>query len=488
MTANRKIWAWTLAALFAVGIAGAGTYVWKRYIHAPWDEEYAYTKGVQAVVYSFPYVLNSSVRWAWSQPQKQGERVTAPTDAINNFFHSPRLTGADYRDGGTPNNDTVYSTTWAYVDKEPLVIGVPEIGNLPSSDKPRYYSFEISSFDSDNFAYIGTRTTGNKAGHYAIAPKGWKGKLPEGVTLLAEAPTPWFLILGRTLVTDQEDFPVVSKLIHQYTLSTLSDWQSKQTRRPPAPPLTPVPHYKSEQLTLLKQFWSIANAAMTANPPHARDERLMRFFSDIEVGPGKDVTKLSEGMQRGLDRAAMRGLMLLPEVNKTSYGTKLVNGWKYPPRVYGHAGLDGSFLTRAAMQSLGGIVANDAEEAVYIVAHTDGKGQLLDGSRNYQITFTKDKIPPVKAFWSMTIYDDTNNLVRNSLDRYSLGDRTSGMKYNSDGSLTLHISHKLPSEDVKANWLPAPEGEFYLVLRAYLPDEAIINQEWAPPSLEIVGK
>ena len=113
---------------------------------------------------------------------------------------------------------------------------------------------------------------------------------------------------------------------------------------------------------------------------------------------------------------------------------------------------------------------------------------MLDGSRNYQITFTKDKIPPVKAFWSMTIYDDTNNLVRNSLDRYSLGDRTSGMKYNSDGSLTLHISHKLPSEDVKANWLPAPEGEFYLVLRAYLPDEAIINQEWTPPSLEIVGK
>ena len=231
---------------------------------------------------------------------------------------------------------------------------------------------------------------------------------------------------------------------------------------------------------------------MTANPPGAIDERLVRFFSDIEVGPGKDVTKLSEGMQRGLDRAAMRGLMMLPEVNKTSYNTKLVNGlvngWKYSPRVYGHAGLDGSFLTRAAMQSLGGIVANDAEEAVYIVAHTDGAGQLLSGITNYQITFTKDKIPPVKAFWSMTIYDDTNNLVRNNLDRYSLGDRTSGMKYNNDGSLTIHISHTLPSEAVKANWLPAPEGEFYLVLRAYLPDDAIINQEWVRPSLEIAGK
>ncbi len=481
MSSSKKAWAVVIALVLV--IAGASAFVWKRYIHAPWDEDYAYTKGVQAVIYAFPYVLNSSVRWAWSQPAKEGEEVRAPTDAINHFFHSPRLTGANYRDGGTPNNDTVYSTTWAYVDQEPLIISVPDMGTVPGSDKPRYFSLELSGFDSDNFAYIGTRATGNGAGNYAIVPKGWTGTLPANVKRLAEAPTPWFLILGRTLVMNNEDFPAVSKLIHQFRLATLSDFENQLDRRPPAPPLTPVPHYKNDRLALLKEFWPIANAAMTANPPPAVDDRLMRFFSDIEVGPGRDLTRLSEGMQRGLDRAAMRGLMLLPEVNQTSYGTKLVNGWKYPPMNYGRAGVDGSFLTRAALQSLGGIVANDPEEAVYIVAHTDAEGLLLNGGDNYQVTFAKGQTPPVDAFWSMTIYDNTNNLVKNPIDRYSLGDRTTDLQPNADGSTTIYIGRQPPAQAPHSNWLPAPEDDFYLVLRAYLPKAEIVSQTWEPPAL-----
>lgn len=476
---SRRIW--ITVALVVTGIVATGTWVWKRYLHAPWDEEHAYTKGLQAVVYAFPYVLNSSVRWAWAQPQKEGEPITAPTDAINHFFNSPRLTGADYRDGGTPNNDTAYSTTWAYVDKEPLVISVPDIGNLPGTNKPRYYSFELAGFDSDNFAYIGTRTTGNGAGHYAIAPKGWKGQLPANVKLLAEAPTPWFLILGRTLVMSDADFPAVAALMKQYDLRTLSDFKSGLHRRPPAPPLTPVPHYKKEQLALLGQFWSIANAALTANPPGESDARLMRFFRDIEVGPGRDHSRLGEGMLRGLDRAVLRGLTMLPEVNQTSFGTKLVNGWKYPPADYGRAGVRGAWLTRASMQSLGGIVANDPQEAVYIVAHTDAGGELLQGQSTYRIDFAKGQIPPVQAFWSMTMYDNTNNLVANPLNRYSLGDRSPGLTYNADGSLSLYVGHTPPSGVAQSNWLPAPDGEFYLVLRAYLPAESIVDQHWVPP-------
>ncbi len=481
MGLNKKIWIALLVLIF--GFLAAGAFVWKRYIRAPWDDEYAYTKGLQAVVYAFPYVLNSSVRWAWSQPQKEGEPVVAPTDAINHFFHSPRLTGPQYRDGGTPNNDTAYSTTWAYVDKEPLVISLPEIGNIPGTSKPRYYSLQLAAFDSDNFAYIGTRTTGNGAGHYAITPKGWQGRLPSNVKFLAEAPTPWFLILGRTLVTSNEDFPAVAALMHQFDLRTLGDFENNVQRRPPAPALTPVPHYKKEQLALVSNFWSIANGAMTANPPGQEDARLMRFFRDIEVGPGRDLSRLSEGMRHGLDRAVLRGLTLLPEVNQTNFGTKLVNGWKYPPMDYGRAGVNGAWLTRASLQSLGGIVANDPEEAVYIVAHADSGGQLLNGKSHYRIHFAKDQIPPVKAFWSMSLYDNTNNLVDNALNRYSLGDRSPGLVFNPDGSLTLYVGHEPPDGAAQSNWLPAPADEFYLVVRAYLPSKPIVDQIWEPPAV-----
>lgn len=475
--------AWSVVGLLVIGAGIAGGVVWTRFIHAPWEDDYAYTKGVQAAVYAFPYVLNSSVRWAWSQPQHQDERTKAPSDAVNRFWNSPNLANAKYRDGGTPNNDTAYSVAWAYVDKEPLVVSVPEIGNIPGTERPRYYSFEIAGFDSDNFAYIGTRATGNRTGHYAIAPKGWSGRLPANVRLLAEAPTPWFLILGRTLVTGPEDFPAVADIMGQYRLRTLSDFENKIDRRPPAPALTPVPHYKTEKVELLRQFWRLANTAMTENPPAARDERLVQFFGDIEVGPGRDVTRLSERMQRGLDRAALRGLAMLPEVNQSSYGTRIVNGWKYPPTNYGRAGVNGAFLTRAALQSLGGIVANDPDEAVYIVAHTDQAGRLLNGEANYRITFPAGKTPPVKAFWSMSIYDNTNNLVENSIDRYSLGDRTPGLVTASDGSLSLLVSHAPPPNDQRSNWLPAPKGEFYLVLRAYLPGGALIQQSWEPPAV-----
>jgi hypothetical protein len=188
-------------------------------------------------------------------------------------------------------------------------------------------------------------------------------------------------------------------------------------------------------------------------------------------------------MTRGLDRAALRGLTMLPEVNKSSFGTKKVNGWKYPPMNYGRAGVNGSWLTRASIQSLGGIVANDPEEAVYIVAHTDAQGELLNGERRYTISFAEGQMPPVNAFWSMSLYDSTNNLVENSINRYSLGDRSPGLVVSKDGKLILHISREPPADELRNNWLPAPKDEFYLVLRAYLPGKELVDQTWEPPAI-----
>jgi hypothetical protein len=469
-----------------VAVAGASTYVWKNFISPPWEEEYAYSKGMQAAIYTFPYVLNSSLRWAWSQSAEQVGNSAVPSDAINNFYHSPRLTTADYRDGGTPNNDTAYSVTWAYAKTEPLIISIPEMGVIPNTNKPRYYSFELASFASDNFAYIGTRTTGNQAGNYAIVPAGWQGTLPADVTLLAQTPTPWFLILGRTLVVDQEDFAAVSKLISGYKLTALSDWGNLAAKRPYAPVLEPVAHYKQEKLELFKQYWSIANKALTENPPIAADARLMSFYRDINVAPGLEVSQLDEGMRNGMARAALRALLLLPQVNNSSYGTTLVNGWKYPPKDFGRSGVSGQFLVRAAIQSLGGIVANDPAEAVYLPAMRDLQGNLLVGKNRYKITFAKDRMPPVNSFWSLTMYDSTNNLAANKIDRYSLGDRSTGLSYAADGSLTLYVGQQEPAAEHLSNWLPAPDDEFYLVLRTYLPKSELIQQSWQPPMIESV--
>lgn len=472
--------------LLFIALVGASTYAWKKFINPPWEEEYAYSKGMQAAIYAFPYVLNSSLRWAWSRPAEEVGNDATPSDAINNFFHSAHLTDANYRDGGSPNNDTAYSVTWAYVADEPLIISIPEVGVIPGTDIPRYYSFELAGFDSDNFAYIGTRTTGNHAGNYAIVPKGWHGTLPEDVRLLAEAPTPWFLILGRTLVLDSEDFPRVRQLINGYKLIALSEWGSASPKRPFAPTLEPVPHYKKDKLALLGQFWTIANKAMSANPPQAADARLMTSYQDINVGPGRDVGALSEDMQAGMSRAALRAMLLLPQVNQANYATKLVNGWKYPPKDFGRSGMAGLFLVRAAIQSLGGIVANDPEEAVYLSAMRDLDGKLLDGEHGYRITFSKDNMPPTHAFWSLTMYDSSNNLAANKLNRYSLGDRSKGLAYAEDGSLTLYIGSAPPTDGHLSNWLPAPADEFYLILRTYLPGPAIIEQSWQPPVIERV--
>ncbi len=475
-------------ALLVLVIAwgAASVYVWKSFVRPPWEEEYAYSKGMQAAIYAFPYVLNSSLRWAWSQPADVVDNSSAPSDAINHFFHTAHLTDASYRDGGSPNNDTAYSVTWAYVKDEPLILQVPEIGVIPGSEKLRYYSFELAGFNSDNFAYVGTRATGNGAGNYAIVPPGWQGELPAGVTRLAETPTPWFLIVGRTLVASPEDLPAVSQLIQGYRLVSLSDWGSATPKRPYAPKLAPVPHYKKDKLELLEQFWSLANQAMSENPPAAADARLMTVFGDIEVGPGRDLSRLTPGLQAGLQRASLRALMLLPEVHKSNYGTKLVNGWKYPPADLGRSGLQGQFLTRAVLQSLGGIVANDPDEAVYLVATRTVDGELLNGEHSYRITFGKDNLPPVQSFWSMTLYDSTNNLAANPLNRYSLGDRNPDLKYAEDGSLSFYVGHEPPADELQSNWLPAPDDEFYLLLRTYLPGPAIVEQSWQPPEIELL--
>jgi hypothetical protein len=227
------------------------------------------------------------------------------------------------------------------------------------------------------------------------------------------------------------------------------------------------------------------NATMAENPPPSRHELLLSQFAQIGIGPGLDVTKLDEATKRGLARAGVDGRNLLDAAIRQGARQKNVNGWKYPPPDMGRAGDKDDFLLRSALQCMWGIVANDPAEAIYLNTSTDPDGQQLNGNDRYVMHFPAGGLPKVKAFWSITLYDARHNLVANPIKRYALGDRDK-LKFNIEGSLDVFIQNESPGADKEASWLPAPTGEFNLVLRCYLPGLDIQEQRWIPPAVKKV--
>jgi hypothetical protein len=435
-----------------------------------WRENYAYTLGVQAYIYGFPWIYLPTLRWQWvTQPRYP---ANSPYAAVNYFWHARHLTDASYRDGGSPNNDTLYSTAWVDVTKEPVILTVPDMGD-------RYYTFEIGGMDSDNFAYIGKRTTGSKAGSYAIVGPDWKGKLPADVKALDPSRTPWVLILGRTLVNGPSDVTTVNKLQDEYRLTPLSLWRTS-TAVPESRDVWAPFDPKSDLLAA----WKTMNRAMTENPPKLQDSLLIQQFATIGVGPGQDVARMDEETKRGLTRAAVDGQKLLKDAVVSGDLGSQVNGWNFPPRDMGRAGVKGNFLLRGSVQCLGGIISNDTEEAVYLNTTRDGSGHPLNGTKDYVLHFEPSELPKVHAFWSMTMYGMDFNLVDNPINRYSIGDRTQGVKRDPNGGLTIYIRSRSPGQEKESNWLPSPpERAFTLILRTYMPSQEIIDGTWRPPTV-----
>jgi hypothetical protein len=403
-----------------------------------------------------------------------GESPTCSLCGNQSLLHARQIADAQYRDGGSPDNDTLYSMAWVDVRKQPIILTHPDMGD-------RYFTFEIASLDSDNFAYVGKRATGGKAGSFAIVGPDWKGKLPEGVKALPPSRTPTVLIIGRTLVDGVADVPN-HKLQDQYKLTPLDLWgkpdaivpENRNVWKPFDAKSDPLPDFKT------------MNRAMTEEPPMAAHKPLLKFFAEVGIGPNQDVEKMDEATKRGLARAARGGRDLLRIIMLDGGSSKRVNGWRYPPLSLGRAGLADDFITRGAIQCLGGIIANDPEEAVYLNASTDGAGQTLKGTNQYTLRFAPGQLPKVNAFWSLSMYGLDANFVDNPINRYSIGDRTRGVQRDADGGLTLYVQASSPGKDKESNWLPAPKENFYVVLRCYMPGEEIIKQTWPPPPLTAV--
>lgn len=437
-----------------------------------WREDYAHSMGVAALHYAYPWLRMAEVRHRWAVSDVDFPAVQ-PNHGLNSFWHASRLTDHNWQEGGAPNNDTAYSVAWLLVDEEPMILSMPPID--------RYFTFEFSGFDSDNFAFVGELRQGRSGGHYALLPKGWKGELPSGVKPVSEVPTPWVMVVGRTYVGGHDDLPVVHELQKQYKITPLSQW-GQATVTVPKPAVFAPYVTESDPLAI----WKTINRAMTENPPVESEQKIIALFSELNIGPGLDVTQLDEASQRGLARAAEDGLAQIKHLHLSGAGKQIrsSNGWTYSNSL-GRAGVAGDFLLRTVYQSYAGIVANDPEEAIYYGGYVGSDGKPFHGSKSYRVHLPKGAEPNARAFWSISLYDDKGNMVDNEIGRYSIGDRTPDLVRGKDGSLGIAIQHKAPANHT-ANWLPAPEGAFWLILRAYQPGSTLLDGSWEPPIVTVV--
>jgi len=440
-----------------------------------WREEYSYALGIQAYVYAYPLIYLSELRHDW---------VTNPNAnfyaALNHFHHKRVLSDAhNYSSGGSPNQDTLYSWGWIDLRDGPVILSHPEMGD-------RYFTFEIADMFSDNFAYVGKRTTGGRAGSFAILPPSWNDALPAEVRQSFPSPTRFVLVFGRTLIDGASDVPTVNKLQDQYQMTPLAYWGKPVSEMPERRDVWAPYDLKSDPLA----HWKTINRAWAENPI-ARDPELTKAFAEIGVGPDfspESLDQLPEPTKRGLARAAIvADTRTIEEAKITgAYKSTIVNGWSFPPDGFGRSGLKGDFITRAALQCRGGIISNDAEEALYLFTFSDVEGNRLMGTNRYVIHFDGQHLPPVNEFWSLTAYKVDTNFHNNPLDRYSVGDRSSFLEREAGGSFTLALQNESPRADKESNWLPVPEGGFYLVLRTYGPKPELIERQWAPPAVEKV--
>ena len=437
-----------------------------------WREDYAYSMGVAAMHYAYPYLRMAQVRWDWTQVDVDQPDIK-PNRMLNEFWHSTGLIGAEWRAGAAPNNDTLYSFAWIHAVQEPVILSIPEVD--------RYYTFEMVGANSDNFAYVSEMTHGRKAGSFALLPRGWQGELPAGVEVLAEVPSPWFVVIGRTYLADEADIPAVRLLQEQYRLVPLSQWGQDQAVVAKPPVFKPY-----DQTSDPLAVWKTINHMLTENPPIDGEVALMSFFREINIGPGLDVDALADPFKRGLERAAVDSFSQIQKAQITGAGKSVLsnNGWLWLETM-GRGADHGDFFARTVHQSYGGIAGNDPAEAIYFAAFAGSDGTPLDGNKRYRIDIPTGAELDVKAFWSVSLYDQSGNFADNEIGRYSIGDRTLGLVRDASGSLILALQQERPDE-MDVNWLPTPEGRFWLILRAYQPGPGHLSNEQPLPPVTLV--
>jgi hypothetical protein len=445
-------------------------------VPAPGIEE---TKAIaeEAFIYGLPLVMNYAVMYEYAVDAKSSQ-FKAPFNELNNMHRV-----ATYEDTAiiTPNSDTPYSLGFLDLRAEPIVLSVPAV------PRERYYSVQLTDGNTYNYGYIGTRATGTDPGDYLIAGPDWKGETPAGIKKVFHPSTPFTIVIFRTQLFKPDDIANVVKLQAGYKMQPLSAFLHQ-----PAPPVAPkIDFVPATTEGIKKNYYEYLDAALQFVPESAEDKDVRARLARIGIGPGKtfNFKDLSEEHKA----AVLLGMKAGDEkVDKfLASGVKNVNGWNIGSFFGDSDFYKNNWLMRAGATK-GGLYGNDAVEAMYPFTRVDEKGETLDGSKhNYTITFPAGQLPPVNAFWSVTMYDGKSQLlIKNPIDRYLLNSpMLPAMKKNADGSLTLYIQKDSPGKALEGNWLPAPNDTIYLVMRLYWPKDtppSILppgEGTWKPPGI-----
>lgn len=426
-----------------------------------------------AYIYGYALVTMEMTRRIISNvPKVEGTR--GPMGTLIKLRQYPDAT---FRDVTAPNADTLYTTAFFDVGDEPWVLEQPDMGD-------RYFLLPMLSGWTDVFAVPGKRTTGGEKATYLVTGPGWSGTVPDGMKEL-KSPTALVWLLGRIYCTGTpEDYAAVHALQDAFKLQPLSTWGKDYTPPVKVDPSIDMKTPVRDQVNAMsaKDYFTLLAELMKRNPPAAADQPALERFARIGLVAGKDFdpSVLDSRMDDRLPKASFRRIML-HLIDSDGDMTK-ENGWLFTVK----AGTYGTNYIQRALVTAIGLGANRPQDAIYPTSLKPNVIENYTGEHNYVMRFAKGQLPPVKGFWSLTMYDENMFFIANPINRYSMSVRTNPV-YEPDGSLAIYIQNESPGKDKEANWLPAPKGKFHLMMRLYWPDEnppSLIDGSWKVPPVE----
>jgi hypothetical protein len=422
-------------------------------------------KSIAADAYLYAYALLYNYKTLFQQTADPS--FPGYIGGFNRFRHYARgFTPAD-NDIVTPSNDTPYSWAWLDLRAEPVVVSVPAAPD-------RYYVLQWFDLYTHNFAYIGSRATGTEAGDYLFVGPGWSGETPKGIKQVIRAETQMIGTLTRTSWTGDADRDGLLAMQRQYRIRALSEYTASMP--PPPAPAFLFPAWDEARANSVG-FINYLNFILQFAPPVASEKAALDRFARIGIGAGRpfDPGTLEHATKEAIEAGIKEGNdKLQATIAKTTSSVDLFGTREF---------LGTDYVMRRSLGAAMGLYGNSKEEAYYTPYTADSNKQPLDGSKSYVLHFSKDQVPTVRFFWSMTMYDlPGRQLVANPISRYAIGSRTPGLKTNADGSVDIYLQSKSPGADKESNWLPTPpKGPYYMVLRMYGPQGSLAAGSWQAP-------
>ena len=435
----------------------------------------------EAYVYGFPLVVNYKTMYLYvideNSPEYKG--------SFNELVCDARLFTPEDKAIVTPNSDTPYCMFWMDIRNEPCIITLPEM------EPERFYHFQLIDLYTHNYAYLGSLTSGNEAGKYLVAENTWKGKIPEGIDQVISCETGMFFVVVRTQMMDAKDLENVKGIQEEYKVEMLSSFLGNEV--PEATQAEAFPEWKEgDQFT--SASFKYLDVMLDNVEPVSEEIELMKRLARLGIGTGQgfDLDLFEKDIQEAIEEGVKEGFKEIEAFISTYAADPLVSAKIFGTREFlqnsaaENYQLSEFYVLRAVAAHMG-LYGNSGNEAIYPTYLEDADGEALNtNTYNYTLTFQKDKFPPVKAFWSLTMYDgQTQLLIQNPLDRYLLNSNMmDDYVLGSDGSLTLYIQKESPGPELESNWLPAPDGPYYSVLRLYGPEESALSGDWVNPPLK----